>query len=167
MMETSTPQSDASIRLLDRAGHVLNDQPERVREDTDVPPNEDKTALISATLPDLSNVGAVQLVLSGHVVDSITVPATPPSAPAVQVSRSGATLAVRWNQPRAEGGRTTYDVQVSHDAGRTWKTVAVGLSSTSATLTPEQLGPGAPSQVRVIANDGFNTSPPGLASISP
>jgi hypothetical protein len=159
MIPTAPITSTASIRFLDAAGNVLADDPQQIRTDSDIPAGEDKTALISAVLPETPNVAAVELVLNGSVLDRIEIAQTPPAAPVVNVNRTNNELTIRWSSPRAAQATTSrlnYDVQISSDGGNSWQTVSVGVKGNSITLAPSQLAGTQPPLVRVIPNDGFN-----------
>jgi hypothetical protein len=62
---------------------------------------------------------------------------------------------VTWS-PGAQAGTVTYTVQTSDD-GKSWSTIAVGLTQPSLALTPEQA---KARMLRVIASNGFRSAPP-------
>jgi hypothetical protein len=56
------------------------------------------------------------------------------------------------------GGSPTYAVQASTDGGRSWQTLAVGLSEPAVDVDPNQFPPGQTVMLRVITTDGFSRS---------
>ncbi|HVL22816.1 MAG TPA: hypothetical protein VM450_01970 [Thermomicrobiales bacterium] len=72
----------------------------------------------------------------------------------IHIERVGETgLELTWE---ASGG--LYNVQISSDRGRTWRTVAVGLTEPRATIHPDNLPANGPVLFRVTATDGFTAS---------
>ncbi len=157
----------AFIRLFDRGGKLLGQFPSAIREDTDIPPGEDRTALIDVVIQEFSNVGRVELVVDGKLLDGRKVSLRPPVVKRVQISnpdRKGFRVA-RWEASHPEKLPLTYLVQISSDGGKTWETLAVGLRVPRLDLTPEQLKDRAGATIRVTANDGYNNSEPVTASL--
>ena len=62
-------------------------------------------------------------------------------------------LELTWT---ASGG--LYNVQLSTDRGRTWRTVAVGLTEPRTTIHPDNLPASGPVLFRVTATDGFTST---------
>jgi hypothetical protein len=162
MVPTALPSTIASIRLLDRNGRVLGDYPQWVRNDTDIPVGEDQTALINATVPEMQNVGAVELVLADRVIDRIEVPGVEPRVGPLRIrvaeQSAGGGWSIAWEA--APDSRNSYEVQISTDGGKTWDSIAIGLRETMLAITPAQLFGRKLTDVRVIASDGYNESMP-------
>lgn len=155
-------EARAFIRIVDCGGKLLGQFPAAIREDTDILPGEDRTALIDVVLPEFSNVGMVELVMDEKRVDSRK---ASPRAPVVKPAQISAPdlrgiRTLRWESSHPEKLPLTYLVQISGDGGKTWETLAVGLRSPRLDLTPEQLKVRPGAIVRVIANDGYNNSEP-------
>jgi hypothetical protein len=70
---------------------------------------------------------------------------------------------VSWQASHAEGKTLSYTVLTSADGGKSWQTLAVGLKENSIAIDPQDFGEAKSLQVRVIANDGFNTTTVTLA----
>jgi len=159
---TREPTNIAAIRISDRTGKAVGTYPQWVRLDTDVPAAEDQTALINATIPAPQNVGVVELVLRGRVVDQVQVAPAPPKMGSINIRSSelaaGGGVTVAWEAPREDG--TTYEIQISTDDSRTWETVAIGYHGSSLEITPDLLLGRKLNAVRVIASDGYNESKP-------
>jgi hypothetical protein len=68
----------------------------------------------------------------------------------------GGALELRWEAPEAPPGQR-YIVQVSDDAGATWRTVAVGLAEPAVTLMADDLK-GDEVTVRILATTGSGTT---------
>ena len=158
MVPTISPSTIASVRLLDRSGRVLGDYPQWVRHATDIPREEDQTALINATIPETRNVGLVELVLAERVVDRLEVPRTPPTLGTVRIrvadQPARGAFSIAWEA--APDSRNSYEVQISTDGGRTWETIAIGLRESTLVIAPSQLLGRKLTDVRVIASDGYN-----------
>jgi hypothetical protein len=69
-------------------------------------------------------------------------------------AQSGPTLT--WVPPTSAAGTVTYTVQTS-DNGKTWHTIAVGLTEPSLTLTPDQ---SRARMARVSASNSFRSAAP-------
>ena len=99
------------------------------------------TGVVDVVVPTFEGAASIELLVDGQVVDSHPVggeaaavgelvhagreAAGPGEAP-------GGTLELRWAAPEAPPGQR-YIVQVSDDAGASWRTVAVGLAEPALT----------------------------------
>jgi len=153
-------EARAFIRFLDRRGKALATHPVTVREDTDVPPNEDRTAVFDVTVEELPNAGVVELVMDEKVLDRRTVSLHHPKIQGLRISpvEARGVRVVQWQASHPEKRPLTYLVQISSDGGKTWETLAIGQREPRLELTPEQLKERAGATIRVIANDGYNDS---------
>jgi hypothetical protein len=74
----------------------------------------------------------------------------------------GETLAgqqtIAWEGDDADGDALSYDLLFSADGGQSWLPLAVRLGQSRYTLDPQQLPATHNGLIRVIANDGFNTT---------
>jgi hypothetical protein len=143
--------SPAKIVVRGRDLNVLGTFPAVIKQDTDIPEGEDKTA-----------AAVIELVLNGKTVDQLKIPAHPPEVkpgkPLVRTDRGG--LLAEWQGYHPEGARLTYLVQISPDGLKDWQTIGVGQTEPRITITPEQLKKAPNGVLRVVANDGYNESTP-------
>jgi hypothetical protein len=96
--------------------------------------------------------------VAGNVVDTFRAGATPPDVRRVrQTDTEGDQLSLAW-ETGAAPEESTYIVQVSTDDGRTWQTLAVGLSTPEVNIDRDQFRGAGNVLVRVIATDGFRRS---------
>ena len=63
-----------------------------------------------------------------------------------------------WEATDADGDPLTYDLFYSLDNGQSWLPLAVRLGQTSYPFYTDQLPPTHDTLIRVVANDGFNTT---------
>jgi hypothetical protein len=155
----------AQIRLLNAQGQPIQTMSVALREDTDIPDGEHKTALIDAFIPSSSGASRLQILLGDQVKAEFVVPAGVPAAPAAVTiaPRADAApandvdrrFALRWAKP-AGAGAVTYTVESSSD-GKTWFTIGIGLKDPALTVSEAQA---RSPFIRVIATDGFRESAP-------
>jgi hypothetical protein len=163
----------ASLRFRDKTGKVIGTYPAWVRESTDREAGEDRTGLVQAIIPLNPAAASLELLLQGKVVGKRLITAHAPVVGQMRlsdrrVSQADGTTArvITWAGADADGGPLTYLVQISAEDD-TWDTIATGLTTNSITLTEDQLKGDTPRRLRVIANDGFNTSKPIVIEIPP
>lgn len=182
---TSRPtKSGFVIVLLNGAGKELARYPFEPKEYTDVPPGEDRIALISEVVPFVAGTERIVIETSGKPLASRNVTQ---SAPQVTVSYpnrgdnlEGQTATVKWQANDADGDKLSYALLYSANAGKTWQTIATGLEEPQYTVNLEELPGSDRALFRVIATDGVNTGsgtsngefrvpskPPKVAIISP
>src|SRR5829696_3654321 len=121
-------------------------------------PEGDRLGLLNAVLAVDTNARAIELIVAGHTVDTFRASATPPDVRGVtRVDTGRHPLSIAW-ETHAETDDHTYTVQVSTDNGRTWQTLAVGLTTPEVRIDRNQFYGAENVLVRVIATDGFRSS---------
>jgi hypothetical protein len=96
------------------------------------------------------------------VVDTRRVTAQPPVVSDVKIEPHPApagALFVHWKGRDPDRDELTYTVQ-ARAANKPWETIAIGLPTPRVVLTTVQVQPYLGGELRVIANDGFNSSAP-------
>ena len=168
MVPPAPAERRAAIRFKDAGGQVLGEYPVWVREDTDILPGEDRTAIIDAVVPDVPKTAAIELLLGGKVVDQRRVSERVPvvkdttvrvSSPQAAVGATEGPVDLSWEASDPDNENLTYTVQISTDR-KTWETLTIGLTTPKLTLTADQLRGRRKGIIRIIANDGFNNSAP-------
>jgi hypothetical protein len=123
------------------------------------------TGVVDVVLPAPEGAASIEVLIDGQVVDSYPVGGEPaPVGELVRADREaagpgetpGGALELRWAAPEVPPGQR-YIVQVSDDAGATWRTVAVGLAEPAVTLRSDDLK-GDEVTVRVLATTGSSTT---------
>lgn len=153
------PQSPVLIRVRAADGGLLHEFAAPVQLDSELGPNDQRRGLVDAVLPVDRDAVALELVIHGQVVDTYRSSPRPPAlASAAVVGLEDDAVHLTWSTAGAPDASHTYAVQVSTDGGRTWQTLAVGLTEPTARIDRSQFGPGQTVQVRVIATDGFTSS---------
>jgi hypothetical protein len=159
------PDHDITVRLRDAGGAILDDRPAAFMRSTCEHPDDDVTGIVDAVLPTVVGAASVELLVDGQVVDSQPIGGeAAPVGELVQADRTaaglgdepGGSLDLRWEAPDAPPGQR-YIVQLSDDAGATWRTVAVGLPEPALTVPPDELT-GDEITVRVLATTGSGTT---------
>jgi hypothetical protein len=154
---------EAEVRAVDANGRVLFSQPAQIRFDSDKEPSEDKTGIIDIAVPVPAGVTAVEVLLSGRVVDHREVggslPAPVGGARALEISSTseagGRELVLDWGAAaRTASASVTYIVLASTNNGVSWQTIAVGLREPKLRIDANQFGVGRLT-VRVIATNGL------------
>jgi hypothetical protein len=161
------PTDRAALVVLDGSGQQLSRTPVALRETTDVPVDQDQTALVAAAVPFSPAMAQIDLMLDGRVLAQYRSATTEPLSPqqlrlgaAMPATPSAASVGptLSW-APSADASSTiTYTVQISDD-GTAWRTIAVGLKRPSVILSTDQV---RARMVRVIASNGFRSSTPAV-----
>ena len=120
-------------------------------------PEGDRLGLLNAVLAVDTDARAIELIVAGHTVDTFRASAIPPDVQGVRVDTERHPLSIAW-ETDAETDDHTYTVQVSTDNGRTWQTLAVGLTTPEVGIDRDQFYGAENVLVRVIATDGFRSS---------
>jgi hypothetical protein len=151
--------SPVVVRVEGVEGGVLHEHAVRVKLDSELAPEDDRTGLVDAVIAVDAGAKTIELVVGGRVADAFTAAGAPPAVRAARtvVSDDG-TLGVALELDRAMEETHTYSIQVSTDQGKTWQTLGVGLKEPSFSLDRSQFRPGQEVQVRVIATNGFESS---------
>jgi hypothetical protein len=147
------------LRVTTADGTPLGEYAARVHIDSELDADEDQLGLVNTVVMAEPGAAVIELLIEGNVVDRFRAGGVPPVARAVKMAPSGPSelsLSVELEEPAREGH--TFLVQVSTDAGQTWRTVAIGLSEPSASVDRSQFEPGQEVLVRVTATNGFTSS---------
>ena len=154
-LRVSAPSTTkALLEYVDAAGRPLGRYEVNANFVADADPGEDVTALINSQIPFVAGAAKLNLYLGDKLLDSRSIPITPPAIRDLRVAAEGT---VTWDATRAPGAVLTYFVQASQD-GKNWDVIAINLSEREFALSPAQRR--AYASVRVFANDGFNSSEP-------
>jgi hypothetical protein len=153
------------VRIRDADGGILEERSVGFVRSTCEDPGDDVTGVVDAILPTIDGAASIDLVVDDQVVDSHPIggeavavgdlvsadrgAAGPGEAP-------GGSLELQWEAPDAPPGQR-YIVQLSDDAGATWRTVAVGLTEPAVTVPPDELA-GDEITVRLLATTGSGTT---------
>jgi len=127
--------SPVVVRARRADGALLSDNPVAVKLNSELGPADARLGLVDAVLSLDGEARGLELVIRGHVVDTFS------------------------------GAAQTYAVQASTDGGRTWQTLAVGLSEPGVDVDPNQFPPGQTVMLRVITTDGFSRSEVGVEEL--
>jgi hypothetical protein len=162
MVPTRVMQDRVVLRFTGRSGKILGEFPQELREDSDLAPGDDRTALVVAVVPEMEHVARVDLLIGNKLADRIEVPAKPPVVSGLRLSSANAKgeRMIQWNGKSVGKARLRYLVQLSPDGKTEWETAAVGSPSAELALSAEQLRHYSGWFVRVTANDGYNDSAP-------
>jgi hypothetical protein len=152
--------SEVVLRALDEAGRPIRELPVQPSLSSELAPDDDRVGLVDAVFLLPGETRAIQLSIGGQVVDTVRVGGSLPPVRGV-LRMAGAddrTLRVGLALERTIEEGHTYAVQVSGDHGRTWSTVAVGLTEPTFELDKSQFRQGDEVQVRVIATNGLSST---------
>jgi hypothetical protein len=156
---------DVTVRVRDTDGEIIEERPVAFQRSTCEDPGDDVTGVVDVVLPTFEGAASIEVLVDGEVVDSY--PIGGEAAPLGELVRAeeeaagpgeapSRALELRWEAPEAPPGQR-YIVQVSDDAGASWRTVAVGLSEPAVTLPPDELT-GDEVTVRILATTGSGTT---------
>ena len=167
---TSTTPPDApptgpyTIEVRDASGAVLSSTPfDAVPSHVDgsTGPAGLTTASFLVPVPDDDAAAQVVVVHAGANLGAVSASGHAPTvqvlSPAAGANVSGP-LVVRWTAADADGDPLHFTIQLSRDAGNTWRTVAVDVTGSSYTIDESGLGASTNAIVRVDASDGFLTA---------
>jgi hypothetical protein len=166
--------SPVRLRLIDRAGRIIEELPVPFLPNSDHHPGEDARGIVDAVIPAAADLAAVELVVAGNLAARYEAPATAhtqstdirtsaPRATAQAVTPGPARrLEIEWGSPRVTAaavapGAVRYDVQASRDGGQTWEVLANGLPSPSTEVDLTDFGNVREIELRIIANEGFES----------
>jgi hypothetical protein len=165
--------SPVRLRLIDRAGRTIEEVPVPFLPSTDRRPGEDVRGVVDAVIPANAELKAVELLVAGNVAARYEAPETAhlqsteirtsvTRTPAQAVpAGAGRRLQLEWGPPRAAAavapGEIRYDVQASRDGGRTWEVLANGVPNPSADVDLSGFANVREIELRVIANEGFES----------
>jgi len=154
-------KSNFSIELLDGRGKLLARYPFTPSIDTDSPVGQDKIGSFSEVVPFVKGTKRIVIAEGNEVFAARTVsrhtPKTELIFPNGGETLQGPTVTVTWKSKDADGGKLTYDLFYSADAGKMWQMVAMNIQDTHYTVKLDELPGGDQSLFRVITTDGVNT----------
>jgi hypothetical protein len=152
-------RGDVTLRAVADGGQVLREYPVRVNLSSELGPDDDREGLVDAKVAVPAETRAIELTVGGRVADSVRVGGPPPALRAVRRLPDAGGQGVRVAlEPEALEEGHTFAVQVSVDGGRTWRTVAVGLTDPAFEIDRSRFRPGQEVQVRVLATNGLATA---------
>lgn len=126
------------------------------RINSDIEPGADEMGLVDTVVSAPADTTVIELTIDGAVVAEFR-PGPEPSvlSHGLQLNAVAGRLSItqRLDGPPRPGHRFT--VQTSSDDGRTWQTVAVGLTEPHVELIGEAYGPGKEVLVKLIATNGL------------
>jgi hypothetical protein len=162
----------ASIRLLDANHKTLGIYKVVLNVNTDRQPGEDSTALIDAIIPNLKGIHTIELLFNGKVTDHRVASKNKPVVnnfhftQAEKKFNDTAVVDLSWAGRDADGDSLSYMVEIRAKDGK-WETIAIGLRSPEIQLSTQLLKERNWTELRIIANDGFNSSAPVYMSLQP
>jgi hypothetical protein len=163
------------IRIKNKVGENIGEYIFPIHLTTDRRKDEDVTGMINGTIPYMAQTATIELILAEGeesaaqtVLQTFKVDEEQPKVKNLsvkpQMSGPGQTspfpLDISWEASDKGGNKITYNIEMSTDGGKTWTTVAAFYENTAISLDPK-LDPSenvSEIQIRVRANDGFNTS---------
>lgn len=128
-------------------------------EMTDAEESPGRPALISEMVPFIEGTARVEIRYMGKVVAERSASPNAPEIMVVEPKRGEyrGEITASWEGSDPDGDPLTYTVLFSNDGGKTWEVLASGLEEKRLELNAADL-PGGQSQLKVIANDGFNST---------
>ena len=172
------PDSPVMIRVRSADGGVVAEHRAPVKLNTCLEPNKDRKGLVDVALPRRREAATLELLIDEQLVDTFRAGGAPPipsnlrrrelaedeTAPP-RVGTSEDALSLEWDAPVSEdeggehaAGNLTYNVQASTDGGRTWQTLAVGLTEPTTTIDQGEFQDAGSVMLRIIATNGFDSS---------
>ena len=121
----------------------------------------EKKVLLDAIVPYNTDIRTVELEYNDKVVDKIVVSKHIPVVTDLNISASAGrgekNIAARWIGSDDDNDALTYMVQLQNREGL-WETIALAIRKPEITITAQQLKEGPWQAIRIVANDGFNSS---------
>jgi hypothetical protein len=154
------PTSPAVLRMKHSDGSVLDEYPAAVKLNSELLPADDRVGLIEAAIMFDKSATSIELLINGQLADTVAVGGPSPSVRAVRwpPERLGNELSLMVEAEGASERNYRYAVQVSTDYGRTWHTVAVGLTEPRFSIDRSQFKEGDEVQVRILVTNGLDTA---------
>lgn len=158
----SPPDGSSRVVIVATAanGEVLDRVPVEVIPEADEGHGPDARGFVSAIIAVHPDAARLELEVEGRHAATFEAGRAPGSPVALSATSADGGAGLRWAAaPGADAGaRITYSVQLSADDGRSWQTVAVGLSSPEAAIDAAALTGRRSARVRVRASSGFEAS---------
>ncbi|WP_144440827.1 hypothetical protein [Streptomyces roseifaciens] len=155
-------ETTAILRVIQAGGAAPREYPVKVKVDSELEPDDDRTGLVDAVVPIGPQAEAIELVIAGEPVDVFQASGPPPALRATRhtgTEEGAMGLALEFDRGlEEEAPTTTYSAQVSTDGGTTWRTIAVGMRDPVIHVDRGQFRPGDNVQVRIITTNGFTSS---------
>ncbi len=158
-MTPPDPDSPVMIRTARGNNETLAEFRVPVKPFSDEDPNEVGHALCDVIIAVHPDAAVIELYLKGQLVDTRRRSRVAPVVPEVRIlgfDAGGLTLG--WGDEADRDEAHSYSVQLSDDNGRSWRTVAVGLTTRRVTIHPDNVPPNRRVLVRVQATDGFRSA---------
>jgi hypothetical protein len=156
-------ESRVVLRIIRADNTVREDFPARYVMQSDSAEAADSAVVVDSKIPFRRGTTAVALMLDGRLINLLTVSRRPTAVERQSVTAgpvgSNAPFTVRWTRSRDdELHRLTYIVQLQPEANAEWETIAFGIIAPMTQISRSLVRDPATAKVRVIANDGFNTT---------
>lgn len=153
------PDSAVTIRTRDGRGQMLDKWEVPVKPFAEEAPGDAGHALCDAIMALHPDAAAIELYVKGQLVDTLQSATTFPSVRDVRVRAFDARgLVLGWDGDAGQDPRHSYNVQLSDDNGRSWRTVAVGVRDRQITIHPDNVPHDRRVLFRVQATDGFRST---------
>lgn len=159
-LSPAEPNSAVVLEARRLDGSLLDRYPVAVKPLSDPPPGQDQLALVNAIIAAPPDARRIDLSVGGRTVDTFQAGGAEPAVRNLKQAPSerGDRLSLSWESAAAPGDRHSFIIQASTDKGRTWQTMAVGLTSPEVAIDMDQFRGAAEVLVRVIETDGFTYS---------
>ncbi len=124
------PQSPVVLRLKRDETKVLSEYRVGVKPLSDTAPGEQR-GLVDAVIAVEPDSNIIELLVAGRSADTFRRSPTPPGVRSVRSvgAEPRGTRMLAWETNAKPGDNHTYSVQASIDNGKTWQTLAVGVTS--------------------------------------
>jgi hypothetical protein len=153
------PDSAVTIRTRDGRGQMLDEWKVPVKPFAEEAPEDAGHALCDAIMALHPDAAAIELYVKGQLVDTLRSATSSPSVRDVRVRAFDARgLVLGWDGDASQDPRHSYNVQLSDDNGRSWRTVAVGVMDRQITIHPDNVPRDRRVLFRVQATDGFRST---------
>lgn len=159
--ELSRPAPESPVVVLVKRldGQVLYECPVGVKPLSDTARGQDELGIVDAIIAAEADAKVIELSIAGRSVDTFRASETPPGVRRVRRAAADPHApVVAWETDARPQDKHTYSVQASTDNGKTWQTLAVGLTSTQVAIDRSQFRGAKQVLIRVIATDGFRRS---------
>ncbi|MET3721825.1 hypothetical protein [Arthrobacter sp. UYEF21] len=129
------------------------------RINSDIEPGDDEVGLVDTVVSVPADTSVIELTIDGAAVAEFR-PGPEPSAPphGLRLNAAAGRLSVTQRLDGSPHPGHRFTVQTSPDGGRTWQTVAVGLTEPRVDLIGEAYEPGKELLVKVIATNGLTAT---------